>query len=336
MLSGTRELSSIKHFIPQEYRTTGIKYNIIKRYIDLERFFYEVIEEGKQGYVVSGLNPSGPLHIGHYAVFKEVYEWSKLYDLKVNLPLTNDETYVVGKTNSLHNSYFIAKNQVIPLLRKIGFSDNDVYIDTDNLKMYQTAVYISKYIQYKEGRRVFGYDVNDNVGKMFYVSAIQIAQILMPQIIDPINEILEPKPTLIIIGLDQHPYIMLARDIAKKLNLYPPTAVYIDFMPSLIDPNKKMSASKPESAIFLNESEETIRKKIMHGFTGGKSKEEQLRNGGDINRCSVFKILPYLGVEISEIEKIKFKCKSGVLCYNCKKLIAQIVINRLKNQKIIE
>ncbi len=337
LLSGTKMLESIIDFIPREYRTLGIKYGIIKRHIGLEKFLYDIVELKRKGYVVSGLNPSGPLHIGHFAVFKEVYEWSKLYKLMPLIPLTNDETYVVGKSDSLGRAYNIAKNQVIPMLEKIGFDRENIFIDTDNLKMYQTAMFISKYIPFKEGKRVFGYNKNDNVGKIFYVSAIQVAQILMPQIIDPIKGIVKEKPTLVIIGLDQHPYIMLARDIARKLNVYPPAAIYLDFMPSLIDPNKKMSASVKESAIFLNESKEVIRKKILHGFTGGKSKEEQLRTGGDIEKCSVYRILYYLGINSSILNEIRENCTKGkTLCYNCKRRIANLVIKELKKYGFVK
>lgn len=88
-------------------------------------------------------------------------------------------------------------------------------------------------------------------------------------------------------GIDQRKAHMLARDLAEKLGLKKPVAIHTPLISSITGPGKKqvvsvqeseelemdevasemkMSKSKPETAIFVHESPEVIRSKIMSAY----------------------------------------------------------------------
>jgi hypothetical protein len=84
---------------------------------------------------------------------------------------------------------------------------------------------------------------------MFYRAAVQIAQILLPQY----DEFGGPKPTIIPVGIDQHPYILLARDIAEKKGFIPPTFKNIISYPDNLDFYNRVFLFKPYIEEFLKE-----------------------------------------------------------------------------------
>ncbi|MEM0367861.1 MAG: tyrosine--tRNA ligase [Desulfurococcaceae archaeon] len=84
-------------------------------------------------------------------------------------------------------------------------------------------------------------------------------------------------------GLDQRKAHMLARDIAEKLGFKKPIAIHTPIVSGLLGPSKKkaasseeelddvmaevkMSKSKPETAIFIHESPDEVRNKILKAY----------------------------------------------------------------------
>src|SRR3989338_8856319 len=200
--------------------------------------------------VVSGLNPSGPLHFGHKQVFDELL-WMQQQGADVYIPITNDESYVVDKAKSLGESRRIAYEQVIPSIIAMGFSSEKthLFVDSDYLDIYNFAMDLSKHLSLNRVFGVFGFgqdEEGENPGTIFYRGAVQLAQILLPQL----EEFGGPKPTLIPVGVDQYPYILLARDIARKKGMIPPSAIFTKFTHGL-DGQGKMSSRRPASTINL-------------------------------------------------------------------------------------
>jgi len=89
-------------------------------------------------------------------------------------------------------------------------------------------------------------------------------------------------------GMDQRKAHMLARDIAEKIGRKKPVAIHTPIISSLLGPAKKidraseiddvyselkMSKSKPETAIFVHDSPEEVREKIMKAYCPPKTLE---------------------------------------------------------------
>src|SRR3989344_310847 len=189
----------------------------------------EAMSKNQPWAVVSGLNPSGPLHFGHKQVFDELL-WLQQQGADVYIPITNDESYVVDKAKSLAESRRIAYEQVIPSIIAMGFNPKKthIFVDSDYLDIYNVAMDVSKKTTLNKAFKIFGFnqtEKEENPGTMFYRSAVQIAQILLPQY----PEFGGPKPVVVPVGIDQHPYVLLARDVAKRKGFLFPADLIMKF-----------------------------------------------------------------------------------------------------------
>src|SRR3989344_4229478 len=296
---------------PSKYMQLGITF----AHKDLE-LVAEAIADNKPWAVISGLNPSVPLHLGHKAIFDELL-WMQQHGADVYIPITNDESYTVGKTKSLAEARKIAYEQVIPSIIAMGFDSKKthIFVDSDYPDIYNVAMDLSNKITLNKAFGVFGFDKKkegENPGTMFYRAAVQVAQILLPQY----EEFGGPKPTIIPVGIDQHPYILLARDIAIKKGFIPPAELITKFLWGL-DGKGKMSASREESAIFLTDNTEIVKKKLKSSYTGGSPLATfQKEYGGIPEICPIWSLRTY---HFESDNRVGEECSSGkVLCRECK------------------
>lgn len=285
-----------------------ISRDIIFAHLDFEPFTTSIANK-TPFCIISGLNPSSPLHLGHKVLFDQLLYFQSL-GADIYIPITNDESYLDGKVKSLAESRKIAYEEIIPSIIAFGFDPKKtkIYVMSDYPDVYNFAINTSKYVTNQYVSSIFGDKAIDNSGKAFYRSAVQLAQILLPQL----EEFGGPKATLIPVGIDQHPYILLARDVAKKMNLIPPSEIIFKFQGSLLDPFEKMSGSKPNTAIYLNDDTATIEKKIQRAYTGSVSVlEVHQRLGGVPEACSVFSLLNFHHPDNKFVSDIFNRYKKG-------------------------
>ncbi len=271
--------------------------------------FTTSIAEGKPFTVVSGLNPSAPLHIGHKVLFDLLLYLQKL-GADIFIPITSDESYLDGKVKSLSESRKIAYEEIIPSIIAFGFDPKKtkIFVMSDYPDMYNLAIHISRNVTNKYVSTVFGEEALNNSGKAFYRSAVQLAQILLPQL----AEFGGPKNTLIPVGIDQHPYILIARDVAKKMGFVPPSELVFKFQNSLLNPFEKMSGSRPNTAIYLNDTPEVIKTKIQKAYTGAVSVlDVHQKLGGIPEACSVFSLLYFHHPDNQFVSDIYNRYKKG-------------------------
>ncbi len=287
---------------------------IIFAHRDLNRIL-DAIEKKENFAVLTGFNPSAPLHFGNKMFIDQAIAFQKLGG-KVYIPLSDDETYVFGKSDSLKEATERAYN-LIPKILALGLDENKtkIFISSRCKYVYPLAIELSRRTTLSTIRAIFGFKDSDNPGKFFY-GIIQAAHILLPQI----DELEGRIPTIVPIGIDQDPYIRLARDLAEKLNFIKPSSTNHFFMRGLR--GGKMSGSKKESAIFLDDDLSVVKEKIMNALTGGAPTiEEHRKFGGNPEKCVVFEYFKFHLVEDDkELEKIYLECKHGErVCGDCKK-----------------
>lgn len=286
--------------------------------------------------VVSGLNPSGPLHFGHKQVFDELL-WLQQQGADVYIPITNDESYVVDKAKSLAEARRVAYEQVIPSIIAMGFSPEKthIFVDSDYMDIYNVAMDLSKHLSLSRVFGVFGFgkdEEGENPGTIFYRGAVQLAHILLPQL----EEFGGPKPTLVPVGIDQYPYILLARDVARKKDFIPPAGIFTKFTHGL-DGQGKMSASRTASAIFLTDEPRVAQNKLRGAYTGGSVLASfQREHGGVPGVCPIYYLRTY---HFEEDNRVWEQCSNGeILCGQCKEAATQDVISYLVDhqEKLIE
>lgn len=325
------QLKTIDRFVqyhpnPSKLMRSGITF----AHRDLENVA-DAMANNRPWAVISGLNPSGPLHFGHKQVFEDLL-WAQENGAELYIPITNDESYLVGKTKTLAESRRNAYKDVIPSIIAMGFNPEKthIFVDSDYKDIYNVAIDVSRHLSINRVFGVFGFgkdEEGENPGTLFYRGGIQLAQMLLPQY----KEFGGPKPTLIPVGIDQYPYILLARDVAKKKGFIPPSATFTKFGEGL-DGKGKMSSSRPDSALFLTDSPQVAQKKIRSSYTGGSILADfQKEHGGIPEICPIFQLRT---THFENNESLGDDCRNGkILCGQCKSQAAEEVTGYLKGHQ---
>lgn len=91
-----------------------------------------------------------------------------------------------------------------------------------------------------------------------------------------------------------------------KLKYPKPCLIHAKFIPALQGPQTKMSASDPNSTIYMTDTASQIKNKInKHGFSGGRDTEEEHRKyGGNPDVDVSFQYLKFFEEDDAVIAKI--------------------------------
>lgn len=217
--------------------------------------------------VVSGIQPTGNLHLGNY--LGAIKQWKKLQenpDYECRFGIMDLHAWTTSK---YHNGmgYDLANlcAETKKCLLDIGIHTKNIFLQSEKMKEMLEVFYclmcntsigqLNRMTQFKEKSD----KGNENLGLFSY-------PVLMAA------DILALEADLVPVGEDQKQHLELARDLAKKLGLKVPEALISEScgrIMSLTDPTKKMSKSDPNdnSRINLSDDAETIRKKIKKAAT---------------------------------------------------------------------
>jgi tryptophanyl-tRNA synthetase len=319
---GASKISDLKE-IPDFYT---FKNNLIYSHRDFDKFF-EALKKGEKCAIVSGLNASGTLHLGHKIVFDTNLYFQREFDIPVFIPISDDESYVADKVDN-QNQAFENSIELARELLAYGFDPKKTYFIIDQIytNIYNLAIKFSKKINYSEIKASYGYSPDNNIGLHFYPS-IQAAHILFPQ------EVLGIKNILVPIGPDEDTHIRICRDVAQKFGFVKPAIVHSRFLPGL-DGEKMSKSKKKNNGLFLKESPIEIEKKInKYAFSGGQPTiEDHKRLGGnpDVDVSCIYLTNLFFGEE--EGKKIKEEYKKGnILSSEMKKMFIKEMKSFVEN-----
>ena len=296
---------------------------------DFDRFVDNLLA-GKPSAIVCGRGPSENVHLGHLIPFKLAKYFHDNYEnIKIYIPISDDEKFFARKL-SLEDAKKYAIENALDILA-LGFEPGKtkVIIDTRDLgKFYEHVAKIAKKITFNMVKGIFGFNESTNVGLLFY-PAIQTVHILLPYFLEGIENI------LVIVGIDQDPYMRLVRDLAEELGYPKPASLYVKYLPPLTGLEGKMSASDPGSAIFLTDDAATVKRKLLAAVTGGaRSLEEQRKYGGNPLRCPVFYYYLFLVEDDEFIQRVHDECRSGKrFCKTCKLELFDYLVKALEQHR---
>lgn len=234
---------------------------------------------GNPFYLYTGRGPSDHTHIGHLVPWIFTRWLQEKFHVKLIFQLTDDEKFLFNDNLDLEKTHSLALDNALDII-SLGFSEKDteILIDSDNASiLYPNALKIAKKITLSTVRASFGFEMDANIGMAFYTSIQAV-----PAVLESIR-LGHNIPCLIPYGIDQDPHFRIARDVLPKLGYLKPASIMSIFIPPLSGVEGKMSSSDPNYAIFVTDSENTVRKKInKYAFSGGKtSVEEHKKFGGD-------------------------------------------------------
>lgn len=298
---------------------------------DFDVFLQNYIK-GMRTALYTGRGPSGHTHLGHILPWIFTQWLQEKLNIDLFFQMTDDEKFWHEENQSIELTNSYAYENVLDLIA-LGFDERKTHIliDTEDIRyLYPIAVRIAKKITFSTQRSAFGFTDSTNIGMIFYPS-LQIAMAFLPSELYS-----EPTYVLIPAGIDQDPYWRIARDIAPSMGYPKPTQIHSKLLPGL-GPGGKMSASKPETAIYTTDPPEVAAKKVLRAYTGGQPTAElQKKLGGNPDMCSVFKMFEMMFEEDDKkLQERYFTCRTGaLLCGECKAVLAERVARFLRDHQL--
>jgi tryptophanyl-tRNA synthetase len=349
--------------------------------------------------ILTGLMPSGRMHLGHKMVIDEVVYYQSI-GADVAIAVADIEAYAT-RGMTLAKAKELAINEYIINYIALGLRPERcrIYFQSQNEDVKDLAYLLGRKVNWSQLVATYGFDGSTNLAHVFspLVQAGDILHVQLPKYGGV-------RPTLVPVGVDQDPHIRLCRDIAQDFRLYSvlktkddrigvfvkgdekvselldnaetivgrlgfsrlkriteynalyledatesdidrvdeqlavsepafggygflqPSSTYHRFITGLT--GDKMSSSKPESSIFLTDTPQEAKKKMMNAKTGGAAtREEQERNGGKPDECIIYELYLYHLLESdAELQQLHESCKKGtILCGACKKRAAELL-----------
>ena len=297
------------------------------------RNFDEALCSPTDVYLYTGRGPStSSMQLGHLVPFiltKYLHE-SIFPDSPLVIQLSDDEKYLTNSMNIEAIADFTQSN--IKDIIAMGFKRNRTFAFS-NLnyvhRLYPTVLRIQKSLTCNAIKNTFALKESDCVGK-FTFPAMQAA----PCFSDCFTRIFPPRNNtwraLVPCALDQDPFFLLTRHVAKKFKKPKPCVLHCDFVPSLKNPAVKMSSSKPENGvIYLSDTRDTIKKKIKAAFSGGRKTLEDFHSqGADLSKDVPYRLLKFFLSDQEEYHAIGHKYS--------KALLSSLAIKAYAAEKIIE
>jgi tryptophanyl-tRNA synthetase len=293
----------------------------------------EAIIHRKPYAMMTGLMPSGKMHIGNAIVAEQVIYYQN-HGAQIFLCVADIEAYNT-RNGSLKELRKTAIEEYLLNYIALGLKPKscDFYFQSDRCAdprksnaYYRLIGMLPKRVTFNEMEAIYG---ELTPGKIMSVM-IQVADILHPQL----EEYGGPKPVVVPVGVDQDPHIRLTRDLGdrftrnKDFQFIPPSSTYNEFMKGL--KGGKMSSSDPTSYIALTDAPEEVKTKIMkYAFSGGRGSVQEHREKGGIPEVDVsYNMLHFMfEPDDRKIKQIHDDYKSGKMLTG---ELKQILIEKLQ------
>ena len=276
-------------------------------------------EKGQPFYLYTGRGPSSDsMHVGHSIPFEFTKYLQDVFDCPLVIMLTDDEKFMHTPALTIEEVEGFTRKNCEDIIA-IGFDPAKTFIFSDFQTVggafYANICRMAKRITINSVRATFGFNDSNNVGE-YHFAAIQSATAFatsFPFIFgdDPLK--VRSIPCLIPCAIDQDPYFRQCREHAEKLKYKKPSLIHSTFLPSLLGPGSKMSASKDSSAVFLHDTPNQIKNKInKYAFSGGQDTAEKQRElGGRTKDDVAYQYLTFFMEDDDELAEVKRKYEGG-------------------------
>jgi len=278
----------------------------------------------KKGRVLSGMRPTGRLHLGHllgalnnwvrlqdeYECFYEVANWHALTDH-------------LDTKNFSDNIYYIVRDW---LAAGIDPEKSTMFLQSDIVEHSELHLLLSMLVPvpWLERCATFKEKVKD-----MHLGKAEISYGLLGYPVLQAADILIYKANAVPVGEDQLPHLELTREIARRFNYYygkvfpEPEALLTQTSKLLgLDGQKKMGKSY-ENYISLDENPQEIAKKIQGMFTDPR--RIRLKEPGHPDHCNVFTYYTLFAAK-EVADEISVECRTSKIgCTDCKKNLAGYV-----------
>lgn len=284
--------------------------------------------------IMSGMRPTGKLHLGHY--LGVIDNWVKLqdeYDCYFSVADWHALTTKYDKTETMKEDVL---NVVMDWLAcGIDPGKATIYVqslvpETAELHIYLSMITPQNWVERDPTLKDMAKILKSKEGM-----ASQINYGLMGYPVLMTADILTFNADCVPVGIDQVAHVELTRDIARRFNNVYKTDFFVEPQPKLnncslicgLDGNKMGKSFNND--IKISDTAEVTAKKVMSAITDRSRMRKD--DPGHPDECEVaFKYWTIFGSE-TEIEQVKCECEKGLRgCADCKRLLGAKINERLE------
>lgn len=276
--------------------------------------------------VLSGMRPTGPLHIGHYLgalgnwfrlqdeyeCFYFVADWhalSTMYDEPATLAEYTDEIVKDWLSVGLdpERSTLFLQSAILEHAELLVL-----------LSMFTPLSWLERVPSYKEVRQQLSHKDLATYGFLGY-PLLQTADIIIY------------RANYVPVGMDQLPHLELAREIVRRFNfmyadveegragVFPEPEALLTEAPKVPGTDGRKMSKSYDNAIFLKDSSETVWEKLRPMVTDPARVKRT--DPGDPEKCPVFDLHRLFTSEEGRAEAAEGCRTAGIGCIDCKKIL---------------
>ena len=175
----------------------------------------DAIKFKKPWSILTGLAPSGKMHIGHKMVIDQVIYYQSI-GAEISLAVADIEALGV-RGMSLENGRKIAIEEYILNYIALGLKPENcqIYFQSKRKAVKDLAYLMGNKVNLSEMRAIYGFTDSTNMTHV-YAPLVQVGDILHVQL----DKYGGPKPTLVPVGVDQDPHLRLTRNLAFSFRIF--------------------------------------------------------------------------------------------------------------------
>ena len=179
------------------------------------QLIHDFVMKKKPWAVLTGLMPSGKMHLGHKMVIDEVIYYQSI-GADIFIAVADIEAFAT-RGYSLEETKDFALNEYIPNYIALGLKPEKchIYFQSKHQDVKDLAYILGKKINWSQMLATYGFNGSNNMTHIFS-PLVQTGDILHVQL----EKFGGVRPTLVPVGVDQDPHIRLSRDIAQAHRLY--------------------------------------------------------------------------------------------------------------------
>jgi len=173
------------------------------------------IQNKKPWAILTGLMPSGKMHLGHKMVIDEVIYYQSI-GADIFIAVADIEAFAT-RGYTLEETNEMALHDYIPNYIALGLKPENchIYFQSKHQDVKDLAYILGKKVNWSQMVATYGFNSSTNMTHIFS-PLVQTGDILHVQL----EKFGGVRPTLVPVGVDQDPHIRLSRDIAQSHRLY--------------------------------------------------------------------------------------------------------------------
>ncbi len=207
---GLSSMDSVSIPNPSKLHRRGIVF----AHRDLETIIHAQSKGNPFG-VLTGLMPSGRMHLGHSMVIEQV-EWFQNQGGDVTIAVADLES-TATRGISLEEGRKIAAEEYVANYAALGLDPEktSVYFQSQRSIVQKLGFQLGKRTNLSELEAIYGFDGSTNLAHV-QAPLVQAGDILHPQL----DEYGGIRPIVVPVGVDQDPHLRLTRGLASKTNWF--------------------------------------------------------------------------------------------------------------------